>query len=201
LNYRYTVDEPDDVPPAPPGAQNVFISADKFAYSEGWVNSTDPVPSCVKSGHVHQSSTLNSTFSFNFTGTHLVPQESLLLRMHVSHTPGDSLFLNTLTSSTNSKLSLSINGGDPEIFDTTAPTASCALLNLNVTSLVKRSLERRNGSEVDVQNQCVGKTVSGTTAIDGVTYVQSLLSFWRCLTTSSGISKLHRACSREPKYP
>jgi hypothetical protein len=107
---------------------------------------------------VHQSWTLNSTFSFNFTGTHLVPQENSFLGCtYLSHTPGDFLFLNTLTSSTNGELSLSINGGDPEIFDTTAPTASYALLNLNVTSLVKRSLERRNGSAVDVQNQCVGK--------------------------------------------
>ncbi|KAJ7261622.1 hypothetical protein C8J57DRAFT_1634705 [Mycena rebaudengoi] len=147
----YTIAQPDEVPPAPAGTQNVFLSADTFRFSDGWETSTDGLQSCVKSKQLRTTSVANSTFSFNFTG--------------------NELFLNTLASASGGKLSLSINDDAPEVFDTTAPTASCALLNLNVTALVKRSLlQRADSSSAEAQNQCVGKSVSGTTALDGVTY-------------------------------
>jgi hypothetical protein len=44
-------------------------------------------------------------------------------------------------------------------------------VSLNVSSLVKRSRMRRGDAAIDAQNQCIGKSVSGTTAIDGATYV------------------------------
>ncbi|KAJ7873658.1 hypothetical protein B0H14DRAFT_2569672 [Mycena olivaceomarginata] len=149
--FIYTVQEPDDVPPAPAGSTNVFLSADAFTYSEGWANSTGPVPSCIKSGHVHTASVVNSTFSFNFTG--------------------DQLFLNMLASSSGGQLALSINDEEPQTFSTTAPTDSCALLNLNVTTLLKRSLARRGANATAAENRCTGKTVSGQPAIDGATRV------------------------------
>ncbi|KAJ6578122.1 hypothetical protein B0H19DRAFT_1253400 [Mycena capillaripes] len=141
------------VPPAPRGLKNVFLSADSFEYSAGWAVSTGPVPSCVESHHVHQASTMDATFSFNFSG--------------------DSLFLNFLTSPSGGVLELSINSGTFETFNITAPAASCALVSLNVTSLVKRSRMRRGDAGIDAQNQCIGKCVSGTTAIDGATYRQA----------------------------
>ncbi|KAJ7911793.1 hypothetical protein B0H13DRAFT_2327925 [Mycena leptocephala] len=141
------------VPPAPRGLKNVFLSADNFEYSAGWAVSTGPVPSCVESHHVHQASTTDATFSFNFSG--------------------DSLFLNFLASPSDGVLELSINGRDFETFNITAPATSCALVSLNVSSLVKRSRMRRGDAAIDAQNQCIGKSVSGTTAIDGATYQQA----------------------------
>jgi hypothetical protein len=84
---------------------------------------------------------------------------------------GDSLFLNFLASPSGGVLELSINSGAFETFNITAPAASCALVSLNVTSLVKRSRVRRGDAAIDAQNQCTGKCVSDTTAIDGATYV------------------------------
>ncbi|KAF7366012.1 hypothetical protein MVEN_00477100 [Mycena venus] len=140
--FMFTVDNPDSVPPAPAGFKNVFLSADNFVYSDGWTNSTSPVPSCVESGHVAQTSTINSTFSFNFTG--------------------EILFLNTLTSSSGGMLSLSINGGEPEVFDTSGgPDDSCVLLSLNVTSLMKRNFAPRANPDINKQNNCIAKCVSG----------------------------------------
>ncbi|KAJ6591281.1 hypothetical protein DFH09DRAFT_197632 [Mycena vulgaris] len=148
--FIYTVGEPDDVPPPPAGFKNVFLSADAFSYSKGWTNSSASLPSCVQSSQVHTTSIDNSTFSFNFTG--------------------DELFLNTLVSPSGGQLSLSINGGEPEVFDTTAPAASCALLNLNVTALVKRSIMQRRDGDSNAQNRCSGKS-TGTNGLDAVTYV------------------------------
>ncbi|KAJ7321545.1 hypothetical protein DFH08DRAFT_1033452 [Mycena albidolilacea] len=150
--FIYTAEEPDEVPAAPAGFTNVFVSADTFSYSDGWANSSDTVPSCAKSPQLRTTSVANSTFSFNFSG--------------------DELFLNTLASPSGGSISVSINDDEPEVFDTTAPTASCALLNLNVTSLVKRNLVRRGGDSSNVQNQCSGKSISGTNALDGATYRQ-----------------------------
>ncbi|KAJ7938646.1 hypothetical protein B0H13DRAFT_1851590 [Mycena leptocephala] len=168
--FIYTVEEPDAVPQPPAGTKNVFLSADAFNYSDNWANSTDPVPSCINSGHVHTTSTVNSTFSFNFTGT---PTRLVFAAaINDRDVAGEELFLNTLGSTTGGMLSLSINDGPPEVFALTAPAMSCALFNLNATALVKRSLARRGGSVADVQNQCTGKSVAGTTAIDGATYRQ-----------------------------
>ncbi|KAJ7073841.1 hypothetical protein C8F01DRAFT_1271752 [Mycena amicta] len=74
--FIYTVDEPDQVPPAPPGSENVFISTDAFSFSGDWSNSTDSLPSCVQSSHLRTTSDSNAIFSFNFTGTPL--QRALL---------------------------------------------------------------------------------------------------------------------------
>ncbi|KAJ7834164.1 hypothetical protein B0H13DRAFT_2678704 [Mycena leptocephala] len=148
--FVYAAEEPDQVPAAPAGFSNVFLPADKFSYGDGWANSSDAVPSCANSSQLRTTSTANSTFSFNFSG--------------------EALFLNTLASPSGGKLSVSINDGEPEVFDTTAPTASCALLNLNVTSLVKRNLVREGDDSSDVQNRCSGKSISGTNGLDGATY-------------------------------
>ncbi|KAJ6585992.1 hypothetical protein B0H19DRAFT_1060166 [Mycena capillaripes] len=138
----FTVDTNIGPPQTPTGSKNVFVSADTFTYSGNWTNSTDQVPSCVESGHVAQTSTDNSTFSFNFTG--------------------EALYLNTLASSTGGRLSISINGGEPEFFDTWGPDDdSCALLSLNVTSLVKRSLASRDDTDTDTQNAWVTKSPGG----------------------------------------
>ncbi|KAK7039885.1 hypothetical protein R3P38DRAFT_3469044 [Favolaschia claudopus] len=152
--FIYTAEEPDTIPSAPAGMQNIFLGADNFTLSEGWSNSTDPVPDCVQNKHVLRASMPNSNFSFNFTG--------------------DVLFLNTLASPDGGGLAISINGDDPEVFNTTgADTQSCAVFSLNVTSLVRRSLLRRAGggsSSAMVQNHCSGKSVDGSPAIDGATY-------------------------------
>ncbi|KAJ7846017.1 hypothetical protein B0H13DRAFT_2363290 [Mycena leptocephala] len=184
LDLRYTVEEPDDAPPAPAGSTNVFLSADTFTYSGGWTNPTDPVPNCVKSGHVHVASVINSTFSFNFTGNILTTWVMCFVADD-PNTLGDELFLNTLASSTGGQLALSINGEDPEVFGTSAPTASCALLNLNVTALVRRSLGPRRDSaqSAEAQNQCTGKAVSGTPAIDGATYRKASSGTRVCAST------------------
>ncbi|KAJ7932007.1 hypothetical protein B0H13DRAFT_2308160 [Mycena leptocephala] len=185
--FIYTVEEPDAVPQPPAGTKNVFLSADAFNYSDNWANSTDPVPSCINSGHVHTTSTVNSTFSFNFTGT---PTRLVFAAaINDRDVAGEELFLNTLGSTTGGMLSLSINDGPPEVFALTAPAMSCALFNLNATALVKRSLARRGGSVADVQNQCTGKSVAGTTAIDGATYRQvSLGTHVRATTVLHGFA-------------
>jgi hypothetical protein len=147
----------------------------------------------VKSKQLRTTSVANSTFSFNFTGTSLIWAFIHYPNAHGTLL-GNELFLNTLASASGGKLSLSINDDAPEVFDTTAPTASCALLNLNVTALVKRSLlQRADSSSAEAQNQCVGKSVSGTTALDGVTYVFEISSPHVRSMNCTGIGTHHRA--------
>ncbi|KAJ7073806.1 hypothetical protein C8F01DRAFT_3123 [Mycena amicta] len=150
--FIYTVDEPDQVPPAPAGSENVFVSAEAFTFAGNWTNSTDSLPSCAQSTQLATTSDSNATFSFNFTG--------------------NQLFLNTVPSTYGGQLSLSINDGDPEVFDLTADSDSaCALIELNVTSLATRSVRKRDDTS-NVQNKLIGKSLSGTNALDGATYRQ-----------------------------
>ncbi|KAJ7073830.1 hypothetical protein C8F01DRAFT_3512 [Mycena amicta] len=148
--FIYTVDEPDEVPQAPTGFENVFVSAETFSFIGDWTNLTDALPSCVQSSHLRTTSDSNATFSFNFTG--------------------NELFLNTVPSTSDGQLSLSINDGAPEVFNLTAAgSASCALIDLNVTSLVTRSVQQRDGAS-NVQNKLIGKRTAGTVTVDGATY-------------------------------
>ncbi|KAJ7275935.1 hypothetical protein C8J57DRAFT_1505240 [Mycena rebaudengoi] len=133
--FIYTVEERDAVPAAPP--VQLDRSCPELHSDSEW-----PCASDIDCG-------LDLLFQY------VLRRVLLLADSFGFGAPGEQLVLNTLTSTTGGLLSLSINGDDPEVFNTTAPAASCALLSLNATALVKRSLQKR-GDAANAQNDCVG---------------------------------------------
>ncbi|KAJ7268914.1 hypothetical protein C8J57DRAFT_1509131 [Mycena rebaudengoi] len=94
---------------------------------------------------------------------------------------GDELSLNTLGSPTGDMLSVSINGGEPELFDLTTPSLSCLVLNLSVKSSMKRSLGPRGKS--DAENECTCKNAGGSPVLGGVNYRKAAFGTRLCAGT------------------
>jgi hypothetical protein len=109
------------------GTRSTTLSCDdpRITYSPRgvWTTNSTNLPSCAisKSG-VRVTSTPNATFPLTSLVRNMPP---LWPRNFDRHCPGDTVFVHTINSPRGGKLSLSVNGGPPQIYDTYANATRC----------------------------------------------------------------------------
>ena len=150
------------------GSRAITISCDdpRITYSPRgvWTTNTTNIPSCAisKSG-VRVTSAPNATLTFDFTSEYAL----FVLVLFDRRRAGDTVYLNTINSPRGGKLSLSVNGGTPQIYDTYANSTGCGISRPQkvLTVKVRRDLLRPRS----YSNLLTVKNVDGETQIDGVT--------------------------------